>query len=161
MRATASLIPEGFHLHVMPHQGASLCATEKPAAKSAQRCSRMVRALVAGDGSSMDIDELKHMEQIMNDSSNNTPENFQIRSEVLPLVHRFIAESGVTPTEIVIAASVIVAVSFDLDEGNRIAWLQEVTAGGWCNHETVNLARDVMKEIKTEIAEAQADDTRP
>ena len=68
----------------------------------------------------MKIDELTHMENIMNDISNNTPENFQIRSEVLPLVHRFVAESGVTPTELVIAASVIVAVG--LRPGRRQAY---------------------------------------
>ena len=106
----------------------------------------------------MKIDELTHMENIMNDISNNTPENFQIRSEVLPLVHRFVAESGVTPTELVIAASVIVAVGYDLDEGKRIDWLKAVTDGGWCDHETVSQAREVMKEIKTELAAAQTDE---
>ena len=108
----------------------------------------------------MDIDELTHMENIMDNTSNNTPENFQINIGLLPPVLNLFIEHGVTPTEIVVCASVIQAIFDDLDEAKRIDWLLAVANGGWCDHETVSRAREMVKGIMTELAAAQAQDAQ-
>ena len=62
------------------------------------------------------------------------------------LVHKFMAEHGIIPDLIVIAASATAAGMYDFDEDERVAWLVNIAENGWLDPEMLNNARQLFGE---------------
>lgn len=71
------------------------------------------------------------------------------------LVHKFMAEHGIIPDLIVIAASATAAGIYDLDEDERVAWLVNIAENGWLDPAMLNNARQLFGEHAEAMNEAR------
>lgn len=97
----------------------------------------------------------------MTDLDTILPDNFDISVAVLKLVHEFMAHYRIGAHELVMSASVLVAGARNLDEGDRIKWIEEISKLGWVDPLLMNATRETMQEQLAEIAAAaKADDAQ-